>query len=372
MLFTLFLLFFAFWLLQMSFWGGIFWCFFKKKPYTLLLDAVDLPPISVIICAKNEARNLRLNLPAILQQKYPNFEVWVVDDASTDDTATVLQTFAKTYKHLHIYTVAPDAVRELHGKKYALTQGLRCANYEVVLLTDADCAPENAAWIRTMATALRQDAAYEIVLGYSPYLPQKGVLNNWIRFETIYTALQYMSLAQIGLPYMGVGRNLLYRKALFAQSGGLTADADLLSGDDDLFVRDAATARNTAICLHPHSFVLSAPKTNLRDYLQQKSRHLTTSVRYKPFIQFILGSLSLSQMGVYVFFVAQIFLQSPFLAVAIFLFLIRFLVAQILFYKTCTRLNDKTLALRFLFFDMLLVVYLCYFATFFWRKPQTW
>ena len=223
-----------------------------------------------------------------------------------------------------------------------------------------------------MATALRQNADYEMVLGYSPYAAMPGALNAWVRFETVYTALQYVALAQIGLPYMGVGRNLLYRKALFAQHGGLLADADLLSGDDDLFVRRAATARNTTVCLHPHSFVVSAPKTTWAGYLQQKRRHLTTSVRYSLRIQLILGSLSGSLLGFYALLLAQIGLGSPFLGAAAALFLLRLCVANALFYKVCAVLRAPRLSRWFAVLDGGLWLYLGYFAAFFWRKPKNW
>ena len=154
-----------------------------------------------------------------------------------------------------------------------------------------------------MRTAISENK--EMVLGYSRLNAETKItspfLIAWIRLETIYTALQYVSFANWGLPYMGVGRNMLYHKSLFLANNGLVAHADLLSGDDDLFVRDVATATNTTVCLSANSIVDSAAKETWGDYIQQKTRHLSTSVRYKPLIQLLLGVLSASHLLVYFF-----------------------------------------------------------------------
>ena len=192
---------------------------------------------------------------------------------------------------MHIVTI-DDKPAEMVGKKYALAKGIDTAKHDVLLLTDADCYPCHENWLREMRSVIKDPV--EIGLGYSPYRRKPGWLNRWIRFETVYTAIQYLSFALHGMPYMGVGRNLIYRKRLFRLVGGFQQHAHIASGDDDLFITAAATHQNVAIVLQPSSFVVSTPKLSWRDYYRQKSRHYTTGKHYRPLHQLMLGALSLT------------------------------------------------------------------------------
>ena len=175
----------------------------------------------------------------------------VVNDASTDDTKEVLKAYQYIFPHLRIAQAVYHAPARLAVKKYALEQGIAAAQYDILLLTDADCQPASPHWLSRMVAPFNDTV--EIVLGYGPYTRKRGFLNAFIRYETMYTAIQYFSFALAGMPYMGVGRNLAYRKSLFEKTGGLTAHRHILSGDDDLFVNSAINKKNFSIVLHPDS-----------------------------------------------------------------------------------------------------------------------
>ena len=192
-------------------------------------------PVSVIICAKNEEANLRENLPLIMEQDYPEFEVLVVNDASTDGTEELLRDMKLRYPHLNTTSIVEN-VHIRQGKKLALTIGIKGATYDWVVLTDADCKPAGRKWLHTMQSNFSRDC--HIVLGIGKYDRKKGLLNILIRFDTLYTALQYTGFAMAGHPYMGVGRNLAYRKSLFFNNKGFASHYELESGDDDLFIND--------------------------------------------------------------------------------------------------------------------------------------
>ncbi len=241
-------------------------------------DGIKKPPVSVIICAHNEEKNLRRFLPSVLSQDYPDFEVIVVNDNSSDGSMDVLLQFQKKNVNLRIQNLL-YAKSHLSGKKHALEKGIAFSNNEVLLLTDADCYPISNQWISSMVAKL--DDTVDIVLGYGPYAMETGILNKWIRYETALIAIQYFSYALWGIPYMGVGRNLMYRKSLFIKQKGFQAHQSLASGDDDLFVNAVANERNTAICLNPESFVFSVPKKTIQSYVRQKTRHLSTAVYYR-------------------------------------------------------------------------------------------
>ena len=159
-------------------------------------------PISVIISARNEAVNLRQYLPAILQQNYPDYEVIVVNDCSYDKSYEVLEEFEKAYSHLKVVTIT-EHDRFKTGKKFALTLGIKAAKNEHLLFTDADFEPASPNWVARMAANFTTGA--DIVLGYSPYRKSKGLLNVFVRFETLKSAINYLSSALIGDPYMGIG-----------------------------------------------------------------------------------------------------------------------------------------------------------------------
>ncbi len=253
--------------------------------------SLEEPPVSVIICAKNEAENLKKNLPHILNQTYRSFEVIVVNDDSTDTTAQVLLDFQQKNPYLRIINFTNTSKSQV-GKKFALTEGINAAQHEVLLLTDADCRPTSELWIKKMQQLIKNKI--EIGLGYGPYYNTNGLLNKFIHYETVYTAIQYFSFALCGQTYMGVGRNLIYRKSLFLQTKGFTKHQHIASGDDDLFINQVATRQNVAITLDSDTFMYSDPKETWRQFYRQKMRHLSTGTVYQPKHQVLLGLLSLS------------------------------------------------------------------------------
>lgn len=257
--------------------------FFKRKgPVT---DEEQLPSVSIVICARNEESNLEQFLPLVLEQKYPEYEVVVVDDCSSDDTDMVLKRLSQKYKHLRTTAIKPDA-KFSHGKKLALTIGIKAAKYDWLLLTDADCRPESDMWIATMATNFQNNNL--VVLGYGGYIPSKGFLNKLIRIDTFFIALQYLSFALFGKPYMGVGRNLAYKKELFFQNKGFASHSLLNSGDDDLFIQQIANKKNTVVEYRAQSHTRSVAHTTFGEWFKQKKRHLTTGPHYRASLKFWL------------------------------------------------------------------------------------
>jgi hypothetical protein len=178
--------------------------------------------------------------------------------------------------------------------------GIKAAKHDILLLTDADCKPVSNQWIQYM-TAPYDSPEIEMVLGYSPYEKRKNILNLLIRAETSLTAMLYMSFALNGKPYMGVGRNLSYRKELFFRNKGFATHYHIPSGDDDLFVRDAANAKNVAIVINPESRMISRPENTFQDWLRQKKRHLFVGKYYKPAIKRSLFGFTFSHFLFWVF-----------------------------------------------------------------------
>lgn len=273
-------------------WVSVFFgrlAFYKNPPKNQ-----HFPPVSIVIAARNEADNLFENLPKLLKQDYPGpFEVVVVNHQSIDDSKHLLYALKRDYAHLEIM----DVERSKHlkaSKKLPLTLGIKKARYEHLVLTDADCSPASDQWLRNMAGAFSEK--HQLVMGIGPYKTEPGFLNKLIRFDTTMIAIHYCSMALNRIPYMAVGRNLAYTKTLFNSVNGFKSHYALPSGDDDLFVQEAAKNKNYILQLEPESFMYSDAKTSLETLMIQKRRHYSTSSHYKVFKKAMLGIYPLTSL----------------------------------------------------------------------------
>ncbi len=350
---------------------GIYLFVFLKLPmYNRIKKSAISPGISVIICAKNEEYNLEQFLPHVLQQDYPEFEVVVVNDSSTDDTEQILMQLAAQFDQLR-YTSIPVDDKLKRGKKLALTIGLKAAKYDHILLSDADCYPVSDHWLQRMASNFSED--HKIVLGYGGYERSKGLLNTLIRYETTFTAIQYLSYAIKGNPYMGVGRNLAYEKALFFDNKGFAGHYHLLSGDDDLFVNQNATGLNCAVEFSPESHTLSLPETTFRAWIKQKKRHLSAGSHYKPGSRIRLAGEWISRIILYTTLI-WICVSSPWSIPVGALFGILLITRLVIFKIGMRRLDEKYLLLPSLLLDPVFPIFMgaIWLSSRFEKKYQTW
>ena len=272
------------WLYQLYFWMRYILAAVRRTNNSEVRDLKSevrsQPGVSVIVCAKNELANLKDYMQALLTQDYPEYEVIIVNDGSVDDTRTYLEYWQKRYKNLKL-TFVPVGAKVTSTKKLAITLGAKAAQYDYLLLTDADCRPESTHWINEMMKGFESQEPKDIVLGFGAYFVKPTLLNRMIQFDTLFNGLQYLGLAATGHPYMGVGRNLAYSKRLFFEHGGFVGLLENKAGDDDLFVNREATRENTAIVCTRDSLTWSVPKTSLADWLRQKRRHLSVAPKYK-------------------------------------------------------------------------------------------
>ena len=370
MMFAVLILFLVFSLSLLCYYFCLFFKFLKfqnkeRKNTTPL-------PVSVIICAQDEAENLRKFLPEIYAQNHPDFEVILVNDRSIDDTFDVMKEFEETYPHKTKLVNVPRSndSRLMGNKKYALTLGIKASKNNILLFTDADCQPAGNNWIEWMTKYF--NSGKQIVLGYGKYAKKSGFLNKLIRFETLQTALQYFSYALKGMPYMGVGRNLAYTKDLFMQNNGFYSHLDIMSGDDDLFVNETATSENTAICVHPESFSISQPKQTWKSYIHQKRRHISTASHYKAKHRNLLGWYYVSLLGFWLTAVVLLLTQSYWQIVLGMIF-VRLLTAWYINHKTNQKLKEPGLTAWFPVLEISLLLFqLLIFVLNLFKKPSRW
>lgn len=262
----------------------IYWLVILVKVLSFKDKAKREQPVSVIVCAHNELSNLKVLIPQLLEQEHTDFEIIVVDDRSDDGTYDyLLENQSERLKFARV-----DQVHDhINAKKFALTMGIKAASNDILLLTDADCSPASSHWIKEMTGSFTKET--DFVLGLSPYNKGEGLLGHFIQFETQWTAMNCIGFALAGNPYMGVGRNLAYRKSTFLNNKGFSKIQHITGGDDDLLINELANKHNTRMAIGPESLTYSIPKTSWGDYLKQKIRHWSVGKYYRLKDKILLG-----------------------------------------------------------------------------------
>ena len=333
-------------LIQLYYYLGIY---LKVALHKKSIDENPTPniPISVVICARDEEENLLSFLPSVLEQDYPNFEVIVVNDCSSDNSEFTLEFLQKKYLNLRVTTIKQDE-KFTHNKKLALTVGIKAAKNDWLVLTDADCKPDSKKWLATMASKFSENTS--IVLGYGGFFEEKGFLNKLIRFDALFIAMQYFGFALNGKPYMGIGRNLAYRKELFFKNKGFASHAHISSGDDDLFINEVAKGSNTKVEFRHEAHTRTIPRNFYKRWVIQKRRHITTSKRYNLTSKVMLGGEIVSRVLFYGTTIALLALvYFPWVIAGLFLF--RWVVQLSIIKGVMNRLSEKKLLLLSLLYD---------------------
>jgi glycosyltransferase involved in cell wall biosynthesis len=327
-----------------------------------------LHPISLLICAKNEAENLRTNIPLWLDQEYDNLEIILINDASHDETLDVMESFAKEDARIRIVNVENNEAF-WGNKKYALTLGIKKAKNTRLLFTDADCRPASSRWLKKMTSNFSEQK--QLILGYGACNKAFGLLNTLIRYETLLTAIQYLSYAKAGLPYMGVGRNLAYSSQLFYDNNGFISHMKVQSGDDDLFVNEVATGKNTAICFDKEAFTYSDAKRTWNAWFLQKKRHISTVKYYKTKHKILLGSFYISNVAFWILAFLSIALLDWKIPAALIAF--RFIFELLVIGKAALKLNETNLIPFIPFLEIFLVfAQMTIFISNSFSKPKRW
>ena len=346
---------------------------FKLSPRNVPAEA--RLAVSIVVCAKNEAQNLSANLPAILTQDYsaidgsPMFEVVVVNDCSTDDTAQVLSALQSTYPHLSVVTLAEYDVRTAPGKKFAMSKGIDAARYTGLVFTDADCRPASADWLRAMAAPLAEGK--EIVAGFSDFYVRPGALNAFVRFETRHTFLQWATYALAGRPYMAVGRNMACTKASYIRAQSQLRWAKVPTGDDDFLVAGAATATNMGIAIGSEVVTWSEAMPDFKSYFAQKSRHLSAGKYYRPHIKVLLGVYAGSQAAVWLYGFALLF--THFWWAAILVSAVRMLLLMRAMQGAARAAGGRQKMMQLPMLDLAWTLYNFVCSPYvFWKNRQTW
>lgn len=332
-------------------------------------------PVSIIICGRNEVKNLRQNLPLILDQNYffengkKAFEVIVVNDVSTDETESVLKSFINKNPELRVITISPATIRTYPGKKFPLSLALEASCNEWVVCIDADCAPAGTNWLK--ALSFQMNDQNRIIAGYGGVRKKPGFLNWFVRYETMHTFLTYYSFTVAGRPYMAVGRNLAARKEAYEFAQQQKIWSELPSGDDDLLVQLCATGDNMQVIANPDSFTWTDSKSSRSEYLAQKRRHVSTGKFYSPATKFYLGSYAMMRSLGWILLIAAICLRMP--TEAFMLLLVPFLIQAILLRQATQAMKERSSIPGWALFFFCWMLYNAVLAPYIlWKSRQHW
>lgn len=334
--------------------------FFKHKEELKSNEALE--PVSVVVCARDAYEQLTELIPMLLSQDYPDFEVVVVNDCSEDETEQYLKDLERSNSR-----IKPVQLRQhlnfFNGKKFPLSMGIKSAGRDLMVLTDVDCTPISNQWLRSVVS--RYESSTELVIGYARYEHTDGVLNLLMRFESLQEGLTYLSAALAGKPFMGVGKNLSYRQELFFRNKGFTSHYSKVAGDDDVFVDQAATKRNTKVCIDAANGIISKPTTMVSTWIRQRCQRHSTITMHQRKARGFLALHYWSQLLFYLCFIALFFLPyayglswevQPYLyyfPTLLVLFLLRYLTQVIIYGKATKQLGEKGLILWILPLDFL-------------------
>lgn len=339
--------------IQMCWWCGFFTGLFRynrKFNRNRIKFNFEQPEVSVIICARNEEENLKRNIPVIMSQLYPSYEVIVINDASYDDTEMVLAEMKLQYPNLRT-TYVPDNAKFIDSKKFALSLGIKAAKNDILVFTDADCTPASKDWLGNIVRHF--DSRTDIVLGYGAYSYRNTFLSKLQVLDTLFIAMQYLNYSLAGKTYMGVGRNMAYRKSMFLKSRGFASHLNLQSGDDDLFINEVATSKNTKIEIQPECKTISEPKDTFKMWMRQKERHLSTGAYYKAGTKWLIGTEMAWRVLFYGALIATAVVGNYVtLAIAALLFIIRYITQYAIIKKSAATLNERHFKASVLLIDI--------------------
>lgn len=328
-------------------------------------ESAIMPGVSVIVCANDQAAALSTNLPLLLNQEYPEFQVVVVNNASTDNTEDVLQRF-ESYPNFY-HTFVPPGVRNVSFRKMAMTIGIKAATHDYVLFVDPMGIPAGNRWLASMMGQVDNEAG--VVLGYASNRHKQDFWHRMVAYDTLFSAMKYLGLALKGLPYRAHPSNLAFRKDLFFSQKGFSSHLFLQSGADDLLIREMATPKNIRVELSRESFIQLDKNASWTAWKNELLNHFTTSGLYKPGVRFLLKLEGLTRLLFYVLtlFLLVLTLANGYyvwLSVSAVLLLTRFIVQGSVLNKTAKQLNESTTAFLYPIFDIVLPLVKAYIKLF--------
>ena len=261
----------------------------RYRQHTSLPASGGTPPVSVIVCAHNDAERLSLLLPALLGQDYPEFEVVVVDNGSKDDTSSLLRMMEQQYEHLRFSEIGGEPAF-VNTTYFAETIGIKSARYDLLVFTDASCRPTGPGWLASMQRAFSRKT--DFVLGNCFVSRRPGMLNRLIRYDRFFHLVMGFGLSRMVRPHLGFGGNIAFRKQVFFEHSGFVRVAHMPVGNTPVYLSEAARRTDTTVMLQPESYMEEEPADTWKGWSLADGKH-QRAFRCHPFVIRLLYALEL-------------------------------------------------------------------------------
>jgi glycosyltransferase involved in cell wall biosynthesis len=281
----------------------------KVSRYRLPEENYNFPPVSVVLVTKDEQENLKERLPVILEQQYPDFEVVIVNNASSDETEFVLKVFQKIYPQLKVVNLYSEAPNKFLGKKYPLSIGIKSAKNDCVLLTNVNCVPNSLFWIMNMVRGLSQTR--NTIIGFNFYEREKTLFNSLVQYDTIINAINYGGMALLGNPYKATGDNIIISREEFFNSGSFLSLYNVACGDMELYVNRITKGKKTSVILNEEAYIKTETPQSFSLWCRYKKRNIKTAYYYKFLDKLLVAIPSWTTLFFYATFVTLFLLNFP-------------------------------------------------------------
>lgn len=328
----------------------IYWLIFYLK-FAISKPSKKSPkriPVSVILYVKNQMSEIVDVLPKLLSQQYHDFEVVIVNNASTDDTLEICKEFASLYPNIRIVDVINNEAF-WGSKRYALTLGIKASRHEYLLFVDCDTQIPSDNWLWQMSAQFTLNKT--IVLGMTQYTKSKDFFNKWIRFEHTFTQLQNFSFSRFVTPYNLVAKNVGYKKEEFYKVNGFIEHMNDVQNEQEFLLKKIATSKNVTVCDEPLSTIFIPTPKNNKEWKIEKKRQLKVLKQMSFGAKFLHTLHHLTRiilLPITVILLCWLYQPIVVLSIYFILFLLRWLV----FSLALNKFNQKDIKIWYPIFEM--------------------
>jgi biofilm PGA synthesis N-glycosyltransferase PgaC len=311
-------------------------------------------PVSVIVYTRNQASVLPAHLDTILEQDYPDFEVVLVNDCSWDETDDFLRDFAPQHARLKVVNV-PEQDRFRTNKKFAISMGIKAAQYEHLLFNQVGAIPQSKKWIKEMQANF--DTGAELLVGHTVLKPGKGLGRFFARYDLFISSLNALAFAKKGKAYLASGCNMAYLKSVFFRGKGFAAHMHIPFGEDQFFVNQHAHSKNTRVEIRPGAQVKTDDYEGFGQHVKFRLKQMRAIDSYNFLRKLMLGVQSASALLFYVFLVLLFALGFDW-RLLLAAYLLRLLVFFAVYFKVFKTLGYRDLKWWFPVLDFFYCLYL--------------
>jgi glycosyltransferase involved in cell wall biosynthesis len=265
----------------------------------------NLPSVSIIVTSRNYLEPLRELLPSLLAQDYPDFELVVVDDCSTDGTDWMLAELKISHGNLKTTKIIQETD---FPNALAISMGVRAASKEWLVYLSPLCRVSDNQWLKNYAQRLESDK--EVSIGYMHFNNAPGNFISWMRFENFTSYLLSGAGQAIGLAMPVFEFNLAYRREKFLELRGFAAVLDSPFSENELFINKIGTCKNTVILNNKTTPIAFIGETDRIDLVEFKKKQLMLRRKFNPGQRFFRSLNLVSRMMLTASFILLLIVSS--------------------------------------------------------------